>query len=123
MSSLVRMLVLMFGLMALAVNAEEPRGIQHNPFARPSFDYTGVADVAAFDSTAASSAIELRVTMVTGNSGLAYVGDRVLRPGDDVDGFTLASVYEDRAVFTRANQSITVYVKPERSESDENQED
>jgi hypothetical protein len=62
---------------------------------------------------------ELRATMVGLNNQLANVDGRILRPGDEVRGFTLLRIFEDRAVFSRGGKSVTVYVKPDMAEGDD----
>ena len=61
--------------------------------------------------------IELQATMVAANDRLANVAGRILRPGDEVQGFTLVRVYEDRAVFSRQGHRQTIYVKPHMAEN------
>ena len=123
-SILITALLLVAALPATAAATDGPPGIRHNPFARPTFDApdrSGRVDLEADDSTATS--IDLRITMVMDDKRLAYVGGKVLSPGDELDGYTLARVYEDRAVFTRADKTITVYVKPDLADDDDDPED
>lgn len=105
-------------LCAAAASASEPPALSHNPFSRPPSQPTaGFRDTAA---TANSSRdLELRATMVTTNSKLANVAGRTLRPGDEVQGYTLLQVFEDRAIFVRDRNRITVYVKPDPEDDDE----
>jgi len=99
--------------------AEEAPELQHNPFSRPPseralFELTGTSSAAA-----PGVGINLMATMVVANKGLANVGGRILRPGDEVDGYSLLQVFEDRAIFFRAGKRLTIYVKPELVEEDE----
>ena len=122
-SILITALVLVAAWPATAAATDGPPGIRHNPFARPAFDApdrSGGVDTEAGDRAAA---IDLRITMVMDDKRLANVGGKVLSPGDELDGYTLARVYEDRAVFTRADKTITVYVKPDLAEDNEDPQD
>ena len=65
------------------------------------------------------SGLELRATLVGSRDKLANVAGKTLRPGDEIQGYTLVKVFEDRAVFARKGSRLTVYVKPELEEDDE----
>jgi len=99
-------------LLTTSVYAKEPAPLTHNPFARPPSEVTIEArpTIAADGSV---QTIDLRATLVVANRGLANVGGRILRPGDDAQGYTLQQVFEDRAIFSREGKRLTVYVKPE----------
>lgn len=98
--------------------AAEPAPLTHNPFSRPpSAVPRDIAPLIADDGT--PQPIDLRVTMVASNDRLANVAGRTLRPGEEMRGYTLLRVYEDRAVFLRAGKELTIYVKPDLVEDDE----
>ena len=108
----------LLALLATAALAAEPTPLEHNPFSRPpSAVPRDVTPFIAEDGTAQD--IDLRVTMVASNDRLANVAGRTLRPGDEMQGYKLLRVYEDRAVFVRAGRRLTVYVKPDLVEDDE----
>ncbi len=56
--------------------------------------------------------------MVSSTSALANIEGQVLRPGQEINGYLLKRVYENRAVFERDGNELTVYVKPELEEND-----
>ena len=99
-------------------SADEPPTLKSNPFARPS---SAVIAPTRSETPLAgdSSGLELRATMVGSNGRLANVAGRTLRLGDDYLGYTLVQIFEDRAVFSREGRRLTVYVKPELEENDE----
>jgi len=98
--------------------ADEPTTLTHNPFSRPpSAVLRDDRPVLAEDGTV--RAIDLRATMVSSTDRLANVAGHTLRPGDDVQGYTLQQVFEDRAIFSRGGARLTVYVKPELVDDDE----
>ena len=101
------------------VCADEPPELEHNPFTRP---YSKIdvnrANVDDADS-GPMPAIDLKATLVGGSKGSANIAGRVLRPGDEVGSYRLVRVYEDRAVFSRDGEYLTVYVKPELNENNE----
>jgi hypothetical protein len=101
-----------------AVYAEEPPRLVHNPFARPPSEVTVFARPSV-TTNGSIRELDLRVTMVASNSKLANVAGRTVRPGDEVQGYTLLQIYEDRAVFIRDGRRLTIYVKPDPEEDDE----
>ena len=111
------------GILVLVVfgtaTAEEPQELRHNPFTRPSSERTIAEPDIGLNTSAGPFAIDLRATMVATNDKLANIGGRILRPGDDVQGYSLLQVFEDRAIFIREGKQLTIYVKPERMEDDE----
>ncbi|MDH3748431.1 MAG: hypothetical protein OER97_09505 [Gammaproteobacteria bacterium] len=100
------------------VHATEPTRLAHNPFTRPSSEVT--RDVSPTPRADGSTPeLDLRATLVAYKDRLANVGGRILRPGDEVHGYTLLQVFEDRAVFSIESRQLTIYVKPEPEEGDE----
>ncbi len=107
--------LLLTGLAAAA----EPPPLAHNPFSRPPSAVLRADAARSLDDDGALTALDLRATMVASRDRLANVGGRILRPGDDIQGYKLLQVYEDRAVFARNENRLTVFVKPDLVESDE----
>lgn len=105
-------------LSGASLEAKEPAPLANNPFSRPPSAVTRETrpSIAADGSI---RQIDLRATMVAANSGLANVGGRILRPGDDTGAYRLLRVFEDRAIFLRDGKRLTVYVKPELIEDDD----
>lgn len=99
-----------------AANAADPDELSHNPFSRPVSEVTLDDRAAVANSDGLPQVLDLRATMVTTGTSLADVGGKILRPGDDIQGFVLVRVYEDRAVFERLGRQQTVYVKPDQAE-------
>lgn len=111
-------IVLILLIISSSPNAAEPPPIVHNPFSRPPSD----VQIASPKQTLADGsiqALDLRATMVTATSGLANVSGRILRPGDESQGYVLLKVFEDRAIFIREGQRLTIYVKPPLVDDDE----
>jgi len=100
------------------IYATEPPQLAHNPFSRPPSEVT-VRERPPLKPDGTAQELDLRATMVASNSKLANVAGRTVRPGDEVQGYTLLKVYEDRAIFLRAGQRLTIYVKPDSEEDDE----
>jgi len=99
-------------------SASEPQDLAHNPFVRPPSEVTmEMRNPVQADGTVAP--LDLRATMVGATDRLANVGGRTLRPGDDVQGYKLIQVYEDKAIFLRDGNRLTVYVKPHLVEEDD----
>ena len=99
-------------------SASEPRDLAHNPFARPPSEATmEIRNPVQADGTVAP--LDLRVTMVGTTDKLANVGGRIVRPGDEIQGYTLLQVFEDHAIFIRDSNRLAIYVKPHLVEDDE----
>lgn len=100
------------------LRADDTATLSKNPFSRPP---SAVKIVPRKSRTADGSiqVINLQATMVMSNKGLANVGGRILRPGDEIEGFTLLRVFEDRAIFSRDGERLTVFVKPELVDDDD----
>lgn len=123
MSSRSNVLSIMVGatamILANTVDASSERTLKHNPFSRPPSERT-IPDIDRVAwSEGVVQALDLRATLVGTRDRLANVGGRILRPGDEVQGYTLVRVYEDRAVFSRQGNHEVIYVKPDPVESDE----
>ena len=101
-----------------ATHATEPPQLSHNPFARPSSEVT-IPARSVMRIEGPTSQLDLRSTLVGSNDKLADVAGKVIRPGDEVEGYTLLQVFEDRAIFLRAGSRVTIYVKPDLEEDDE----
>lgn len=99
-------------------NAAEPPALENNPFSRPPSAVTIPARRAErLDGPVQE--LDLRATIVTTRSRLANVAGRTLRPGEEVQGYTLVQVFEDRAVFAGHGKQLTIYVKPDADEDDD----
>ncbi len=105
-------------LLAAAAGASEPPTLRSNPFARPPSVVTApILSEARLDGD--PSGLELRATLVSTQNRLANVGGKTVRPGDEVQGYKLLQVFEDRAVFARQGKHLTIVVKPDLEENDE----
>ena len=92
----------------------EPPPLRNNPFSRPPAPI--VREEARIDGDATNSPLIVIATMVSSTSALANIEGQVMRPGQEVRGYVLKRVYEDRAVFERDGNELTVHVKPELDE-------
>ncbi len=99
--------------------ADAPPMLAHNPFSRPSSDVIPENRTLIESDDRTGPTLALHATMVGAASRLANVAGRILKPGDEVDGYRLVAVYEEYAVFKKDERSITVYVKPNLAETDE----
>ena len=50
--------------------------------------------------------------MIGSTNKLANVGGRILKRGDEVQGYVLVAIHEQYAVFRKNGENVTVYVKP-----------
>lgn len=106
---------LVFGSFA---SADDAPALRKNPFARPPSERTApVAFEARGEGT--TQELDLRATLVGSRERLANVDGKTVRPGDEIQGYKVVQVFEDRAVFAREGSRLTVFVKPELEENDE----
>jgi hypothetical protein len=105
--------------MPQADGEDEPPALAHNPFSRPpsqaNINEPGI--VASNDGSGPTFA--LQATMVGSGDRLASVAGRVLKAGDEIQGYLLVAIHEDHAIFKRGGELVTVYVKPHPAEDDE----
>ena len=112
-----RLLVMIAMLLPMTSSAGEPPPLENNPFSRPPAPV--IREEIRADVGTADTPLIVIATMVSANTTLANVEGIVMRPGQEIDGYLLKRVYEDRAVFERNGDELTVYVKPELEEDDE----
>ncbi len=92
--------------------ADEPPRLSNNPFSRPSSEVVRMDNLVVESDDGSGPNIPLHATMVGNVNRLANVGGRVLKPGDDYQGYQLVDIHEQYAVFEREGRPVTVYVKP-----------
>ena len=109
-------LVLITALLLGAIGAAaEPPPLMNNPFSRPPAPL--IRETARPDDEASTTPLVVIATMVSSTATLANIEGQVMRPGEEINGYLLKRVYEDRAVFERNGNELTVYVKPELEEN------
>lgn len=96
-----------------------PPALSHNPFSRPPSEVVRTERSIVELGDGSVPTFPLHATMVGRASHLANVGGRILKPGDEYQGYRLLSVHERHAVFEKDGRKMTIYVKPERIEDDE----
>ena len=94
----------------------EPPPLANNPFSRPPAPL--IRESTRPEGEPGNSPLIVIATMVSSTSAFANIEGRVMSPGEQINGYILKRVFEDRAVFERDGNELTVYVKPEREEND-----
>ena len=97
---------------SLADAADSPPMLAHNPFSRPPSEAIRDVRPVLESEGRMGSALELQATMIGSVNKLANVGGRILKLGDEVQGYVLVAIHEQYAVFRRNGEDTTVYVKP-----------
>jgi len=114
---MMKRIVLVLALVLCAnVVVAEPPPLRNNPFSRPPAPM--VREDVRNDGDATNTPLIVIATMVSSTSAIANIEGQVMRPGQEINGYLLKRVYEDRAVFERDGNELTVYVKPELDEDD-----
>ena len=108
---------LLIMLAALPAYASEPPPLKHNPFSRPPSRV--VVEAPRGGTPRWTGELVVTATIVSSTGRSARIAGRVLEEGDEIHGYRLVRVYEDRAVFDRDGNRQTVYVKPDRDQEDE----
>ena len=96
-----------------------PPELSHNPFSRPPSEVIRTERSVIGRDDGEGVTLNLQATMIGNGSKLANVAGRILKPGDEIEGYLLVAVYEEYAVFRRDSETITVYVRPHLAEDDE----
>jgi len=112
-------LILLAPWLSMIAFADAPPTLAHNPFSRPPSDVSRDAPTLVESNDGTGPTLSLQATMVGRASRLANVAGRILKPGDEIQGYLLIAIYEEYAVFRKDGRSITVYVKPNLAENDE----
>jgi len=99
--------------------ADGPPELSHNPFSRPPSEVIRNEQSVFEWDEGNGETLNLQATMIGSAKRLANVAGRILKPGDDIDGYRLVAVHERYAVFRRDSKMVTVYVKPHLAENDE----
>ncbi len=108
-------LIIALLLFASSVSADPPP-LRNNPFSRPPAPL--ISEMVRPEGDASTAPLIVIATMVSSTTALANIEGQVMRPGQEVRGYVLKRVFEDRAVFERDGNELTVYVKPELEEND-----
>ena len=101
-----------------AARAAEPPKLEHNPFTRPPSEVT-IPDRAVSRTDGSTQELDLRATLVATQDKLANVAGKIMRPGEEVHGYKLLQVFENRAIFSREGKRTTIFVKPDLEEEDD----
>lgn len=96
----------------LADDHERPPDLQHNPFSRPSSEVLRPLRAEPGRDREAGLMPKLQATMIGSKNKLANVGGRILKRGDEVEGYLLVAIHEQYVVFRRNGEDIRMYVKP-----------
>ena len=110
---------LFLALLTVARATDEPPALQHNPFSRPSSEVTRSERGAVDRDDGTGVALDLQATMVGNVNSLANVAGRILKPGDEIQGYRLVAIHESYAVFEKGGKTTTVYVRPHLAEDNE----
>lgn len=103
MSRATLVIVLSFGIAAMAPAAEPP---QKNPFAKPAFMTLIEEAPALARREPQAEALSLQATLVAKDKSFANIGGIILAPGEEHDGYRLVSVREGAAVLERNGERI-----------------
>ena len=90
-------------LVVCAARAGDAPALTKDPFVRPQ-----LIELAQPVAAIAPPPLELRAVLSAGDTSLANVGGRILRVGEEIDGYRLVAVSEGGARFARDGRSIEV---------------
>ena len=95
---------------------DEPPTLRNNPFSRPPSEVIANVTNPISPVPTSTEPLELQATMIGTVTKLANVGGKIIKQGDEVQGYVLVAIHERYAVFARNGEETTVYVKPVQSE-------
>jgi hypothetical protein len=84
----------------------------HNPFRQP--EARGV--IGPQGAATASDELTLRATLTDGGQPLANINGRLIRPGDEVNGYKVEAIDEGSVVLSRGAQERRLTVRNEHIE-------
>lgn len=113
--TLVLVMILAAGI-ALATPDREPPTLRNNPFSRPPSEVIVSMTNPIVAGPVSNEPLELHATMIGTVNRLANVGGKVLRRGDEIQGYVVVAIHERFAVFERNGEKTTVYVRPIQTE-------
>lgn len=96
----------------LADSLESPPVLQHNPFSRPPSEVLRSSPVENGRAVGTTLMPQVHATMIGSTNRLANIDGRILKRGDEVQGYLLVAIHEQYAVLRRNGEDIKVYVKP-----------
>jgi len=106
---------LAFSILAISpagsIAADQPPSLNHNPFSRPPSAVIRPLRPVVENEDGSEPGLPLQATMVGRINRLANVGGRIMKAGDDYEGYRLLAIYEDYAVFEREGHRTRIYVR------------
>lgn len=106
-------------LLATSTAANEAPALKHNPFSRPPSDELRVSTAMVTDESGSRWSLALLATLVGPTERYADVAGRIMKPGDEVEGYKLLDVQEDNATFIKDGRRFTVNVRPDTTEAND----
>lgn len=87
--------------------------LQSNPFARPFVEKLEQRGSVQAPEPSALAGLQLRAVMTAGPESLANVDGKIVGIGEEIEGYTLVSVENEKAVFSKHGKLITLTLKQE----------
>ena len=100
-------------LLSLSHAAERTIKLTKNPFNRPPIFNTSKNTLSYTSSNGPGAELDVRATMSAGEKSLVNIGGNIIRVGEEIRGYRLLSVEEDKILFLKNNSIVTVIIKPE----------
>ena len=94
--------------------------LKHDPFARPLLTQPTVnSTLATSNNTSGETAIEIEVqwnpklsaVMVAGKNSLVNIDGKIIRMGEETDGYRLVKVKDSEATFSRGSKRIILHIE------------
>ena len=84
--------------------------LKKNPFKRPVF--VSDKNKTSFATTSSlGDELDLRAAMFAGKNSLVNIGGNIVRIGEEINGYRLMSVLEDKVIFSKNNSLFTISLK------------
>lgn len=99
--------ILVMLTVSLSYAAENTAELINNPFTQPEF-LSSEKNSSFVANTAKGYALDIRATIADGEDSLVNVGGTIIKIGEELNGFKLMSVTEDKVVFSKNNALVTV---------------
>jgi hypothetical protein len=94
--------------------------LQSNPFAQPLVEKPAQRGSAQEPEPSVLEGLRLRAIMTAGPESLANVGGKIVGIGEEIEGYRLVTVDHEQAVFSKHGKLITLTLKQEAKNANNN---
>ncbi len=96
-------------MLSALVISEEAGALSRDPFARPDIlSQPATSKVDKKSTVTEARKLRLKATMIAGKWSIANLEGHLLSPGDEIQGYKLLEVHEDKAILLKNGIKVTI---------------